>query len=162
MRNNRLCGNSASFWFELPPTGTRTGGARKCEHWEFTQEDVRGSDAHLGKPAGFRSECTNSRTSSAKGYYAFTLMFGGENRMVMGIIITKIPQLLIRTLGKSIYKRSRWKSPDIRQLHFNARHKLQSFNPGDTVMAKDVTLTSKWHSFYVGPFEVMRRNTGGA
>lgn len=29
-------------------------------------------------------------------------------------------------------------------------------------MAKDVTRTSKWHSFYEGPFEVVRRNTGGA
>jgi hypothetical protein len=29
-------------------------------------------------------------------------------------------------------------------------------------MAKDVTRTSKWHSFYEGPFEVVRKNTGGA
>jgi hypothetical protein len=36
----------------------------------------------------------------------------------------------------------------IRQENFNAQHKMLVFHPKDKVMAKDVTRTSKWHSFY--------------
>jgi hypothetical protein len=50
----------------------------------------------------------------------------------------------------------------IREDHFNAKFKIVVFKPKDRVMAKDVTRTSKWHSFYEGPFEVIRRNMGGA
>jgi hypothetical protein len=36
------------------------------------------------------------------------------------------------------------------------------FHLRDKVMAKDVTRTSKWHSFYEGPSEIDRLNKGGA
>jgi hypothetical protein len=50
----------------------------------------------------------------------------------------------------------------IRQDNFDTQHKMVGFHPRDKVMAKDFARTSKWHSFYEGPFEIVRLNKGGA
>jgi hypothetical protein len=46
---------------------------------------------------------------------------------------------------------------------FEKDHKItEEIQPGSLVMIRDVTRQSKWSEYYSGPFEVIRRNTGGA
>lgn len=46
---------------------------------------------------------------------------------------------------------------------FNQSHKIiEELQPGTFVMIKDVLRKSKWTPYYDGPFEIIRRNQGGA
>jgi hypothetical protein len=48
-------------------------------------------------------------------------------------------------------------------LLFERDHRIiDEIAPGSLVMIKDVTRQSKWTEYYSGPFEVIRRNEGGA
>jgi hypothetical protein len=114
----------------------------------------------------------NSRISSIKGTSAFALMFGREpndyqdftdgqsetfNQNAWEKHLEKLEMIVRPAINQKVNI-----AQLIREDQFNAKFKIVVFKPKDRVMAKDVTRTSKWHSFYEGPFEVIRRNMGGA
>jgi hypothetical protein len=129
---------------------------------------VHGWPTHLE----YVASCLNSRISSVKGTSAFAMMFGREpngfqdysdektstfNQDAWEMHMQKLNYLVRPAIEQKVNI-----AQLIRQDNFNAKHKLVVFHAGDRVMAKDVTRTSKWHSFYEGPFEVVRINKGGA
>jgi hypothetical protein len=118
------------------------------------------------------ASCLNSRISSVKGTSAFALMFGREPNGYENYADDPTATFDQDAWEKHLDKLEKIVRPAINQKvniaqliredHFNAKYKIVTFQPGDNVMAKDVTRTSKWHSKYEGPFEVVRRNNGGA
>jgi hypothetical protein len=118
------------------------------------------------------ASCLNSRISSVKGTSAFALMFGREPNGFQDYSDEKTNTFNQDAWEKHMQKLNYLVRPAIeqkvniahliRQDNFNAKHKLVVFHAGDRVMAKDVTRTNKWHSFYEGPFEIVKLNKGGA
>jgi hypothetical protein len=128
---------------------------RWCDHLDFAQF------AH------------NTHIMDRTGSSPFSLMFGRHPNGFRDYTCHTVPMAFdqqqwekhLGQLNKVIY-------PSIQQrvseknaataAKFNSTHKLHEFESGQFVMAKDVLRGSKFNAAYEGPFEVIRRNKGGA
>ena len=116
----------------------------------------------------------NVRISSRTGSSPFVLMFGRQpyGKQEYWINKNRIPTDVVRWIEEwnrinnvvypAIVERVMADQAK-RSDQFNQSHKIvPELEKGQLVMIKDVVRTSKWQNYYDGPYEVIRRNRGGA